>query len=78
MAADEQAEEVAAPSTRGAPRSAPRRPRSDGEKGLALEVARLFGMSPRVLLHRDTASQVPGPDESTTGEGDDKAPADEG
>jgi hypothetical protein len=77
VAADEQPEERPASAPGPAPRPAPRKPGSDTEKALTLEVARLFGMSPRVLLNRDASPQPPAPVESIMEE-DGAADADPG
>lgn len=72
MAADDQPDEAAAPVSR----PAPRKPDSNTEKALTLEVARLFGMSPKALLHRDTSPEEPSPAERKTSEEDGEADAD--
>ena len=71
MAADDQPDEAAAPASRPAPRK-----RDNTEKALTLEVARLFGMSPKVLLHRETSPEEPSPVERKTSEDDGEADAD--
>ena len=74
MAADEQPEELTASAPGPAGRPAPRKPGSD-TKALTLEVARLFGIPPRVLMDRDASRQGPDPVESVTGEEDGEADA---
>jgi len=61
---EEPPEEPAESAPRPARRPAPRKPGSNTEKALTLEVARLFGISPRVLVKRDAPPQAPDPDES--------------
>jgi len=52
------------------PRRPPRKPGSD-EKALTLEVARLFGMSPRQLIKRESvADEEDGPASTPTGNAD--------
>jgi hypothetical protein len=78
VAADENPEEPAASAPRPAHRPAPGNLRPDTEKGLTLEVARLFGISPRVLMHRPAPPQARDPDESIIGEEDGEADANAG
>jgi hypothetical protein len=49
-----QSQESAAP----APRSAPRR-RDDSEKAIGLEMARLFGMNPKLMMAPKPTPQMP-------------------
>ena len=74
MAGDEDQDEPA-PS---ASRPPLRKPGSGGEKALVLEVARLFGMSPRDLMHREASRPGARPVESIAGEEDDDANPDAG
>jgi hypothetical protein len=75
VAADEQPEEPAAAAPDPAGRPAPRKP-DHSEKALTLQVARLFGISPQVLMNRSASPQAPSPVESITGEEDGAADAD--
>ena len=74
VAADEQPEEPAASAPGPAGRPAPRKP-DHSEKALTLQVARLFGISPRVLMNREASPQAPSPVEGITGEEDGEADA---
>ena len=78
MAADEQPEELTASAPGPAGRPAPRKPGSNKEKALTLEVARLFGIPPRVLMNRDASPQTPDPVEHITGQEDGETDADAG
>ena len=73
MADDQHPDEPAA----SPPRRPPRKPGSD-EKALTLEVARLFGMSPRALLNREPPPQPPSEGETVADEEDGEANADGG
>jgi hypothetical protein len=74
MAGDEDPEQPA-PS---ASRPPLRKPGSDTEKALTLEVARLFGMSPRDLMHRQASRPGSEPVKSGAGEEASKTDPDAG
>ncbi|MGH8976217.1 MAG: hypothetical protein ACRD0C_23760 [Acidimicrobiia bacterium] len=68
MTADEQPEEqegASTPAPRRASRPAPVTSRSNTEKAMALELARLVGVSPRLLVNPDPA---PKPDPPAAGD----------
>lgn len=51
-------DEPRSPKTAAAPRSVPRR-RDDSEKGIGLEMARLFGINPKLMMAPKSPSKNP-------------------
>jgi hypothetical protein len=64
-------EQAAAPPPERANRPAPAKPgSSDTDKATVLELARLFGVSPRLLVNPGPAAEPPPPPRATEGEDD--------